>query len=109
MGEWLGDSGYAALMKFGNNLDCADNRLVERNQIFRGNPVFQMRRAACFLDTVIVQEAALHLETSDKAAATGWDIPVASNLHSIILRKDRIKDRLIREPWREGSHVCFLD
>ena len=98
-----------ASAKLCDNLYLTDDSLIEGSHFLCGNPVFRMRGATSLLDAVIVEEVPPHLKTSDIAGAAGWDVPVAGNLHGILFRQHRIKDRLFRKSWRERAHSALAD
>src|SRR3954466_10955100 len=95
--------------KLRDDLNLTYDRFVESSQLLRWNPIFRVRRAAGLLGAVIVQKTPSHLEARHVAGAAGRQVPVAGNLYGIFFRQHRIKDWLVRKPWRECAHAALSD
>src|ERR1700731_1964143 len=89
-------------VKFGRDLNLANDCVVEGAQIVRRYPVLKMIPRTHLLYFVGIQERTLHLEPRYPAATT-WRVPISRNLNCIGFIQDGIEDRLVCQAWRESA------
>lgn len=89
--------------------DGADDGRVELREVLARNPVLAMIAAAGLADLIAVDELSSDLKAQDMTAATGRHVPVARDLHRVVLGENRIEDRLFGQARRKRAHARRLD
>jgi len=84
-----------------NDLNGANNILIELGQLVSRNPEFLADRSADSLHFVASHEIGAHSKTSHISGATFLYIPISRNNRCVLLVQYGIEDRLVRETRRK--------
>jgi hypothetical protein len=92
-------------VEFWDDLNFAHDVLIKLTEIFGGNPVFEMPRAADLLHRKLRQIACFYGESRDLSnfRLATFRVPVARYLRGILFVQDRIKNCLPRQPPRKDA------
>src|SRR5579872_3095752 len=94
-------------MELRDHFDQANDGGVEKRQILRRNPVLRVRRSTDDLRLMALEKRGADPKPCHVAAFTVASVPVARDLHRVVLIHDWIEDRLFRKTgWK--SAVCRL-
>src|SRR5882757_7954186 len=99
----------SSLTEFVHDLDQPHQMAVELVQLLRRHPQLQDRLPTRLLDRVTPQELRLDPEPGHIPDPVLRDVPVAGDLDGIVLVKDRIEDRLLRQPRRPSPPSRLLN
>jgi hypothetical protein len=82
---------------------------IELGQFLGRHPKLSVHATADRLNGVATYEICGDLESCDIAGATFLYVPVARDLNRVLLVRDRIEDRLLRQPGRKLALARGLD
>jgi hypothetical protein len=92
-----------------NNLDRTHDCGIEGIKILCRNPVLQVGLSACIFHVVAIDEAPPDLEAGYKSGTARRNIPIACNLHCVLLGEYGIENWLFGQARRKGSHASLPD
>src|SRR5690348_13304195 len=99
MARWLALRSRVRGTVLGNDLDLADDVVVERCKFFGRDPVLLNVAAADRLDRIRYEEAGPHPEAGDIADVSRcgiFGVPVAGDLRRVCLVQHRVEDGLVQ-------------
>jgi hypothetical protein len=98
-------------VEFGDDFNFSNNILVKLAELFRWNPIFEMKCSAYLLHSELRKVACLYSESGDvpKFRLGVFRVPIARYLSGVFFVQGWIKDWLSRQPRRKGAviGICY--